>query len=667
MLSNHNLPSISKEQYEIVQYLQKTSSSHVHVQAVAGCGKTTTNLYVAALNPNDHILLLTYNSSLKIDTNKKIKSLNIKNIEVHTYHSFGYSYYKNCINDIALFEIVDSGLVPKKKYKFTIVIFDEMQDITILYLQFAKKILEDNLCKNPRLCLLGDIHQTIYQYNGSDERFFKYFPHTFDCRAKYDWKHCILNTTFRCTDQIAKFLNEVMLNDEKRIVTNKKGEPIRYIQCDIFSMRVFDEINYYLGLGYKYDDIFILAPSVKSKSSPVIKLANMCSENNIPIYVSSSDDDKPNEKVLSNKITFLTFHQSKGLERKVIIIMGFDSSYFLFFKRQVNLSKCVTCPNELYVAVTRVLERLTCIHDIHFDYLPFLNVGKLLDSNFVSVERKDLKIKNFEFIEKDASNGLNQSISVSNVLKHVSFQKIIYTYKKCKVKEICPIGEIIEIPTTCLQKNEFYENVSDISALAIISFFQLRKIGKILVRPFLNRPVSIGEMCQICTEVICSSTKFYYKLYQIENYNWITEEQLEMCMYRLNTLNISCNAIFEKEIASSCNRIHGRIDCWDTIVDTCVIHRIYEFKCVSTIDFIHILQLALYAYIILKNANQENKYEKYEFYLFNVLDGNLIRIENTLNELEEILMCLLMDRNHFVSTYFTDSHIHEILKTTFTK
>lgn len=659
-----NLPPISDEQFEIVQYLQKKSSHNVHVQAVAGCGKTTTNLYIANHNPHEKILLLTYNSSLRIDTNKKIKKFNIHNMEVHTYHSFAYTYYKNCINDIALYEIIDSNIVPKKKFNYSIIIFDEMQDITVLYLQFAQKLLKDNKCKEvPRLCLLGDTYQTIYQYNGSDERFFKFFPYVFT--QMYQWKHCILNKTFRCTDQIAKFLNEIMLNNEKRIITSKKGEKIRYIQCDIYSMRVFEEINYYLSLGYKYEDIFILAPSVKSKNSPVIKLANLCAENDIPIYVSSSDDDKPNEKVLSNKITFLTFHQSKGLERKVCIIMGFDMSYLLFFKKENNPN---VCPNELYVAVTRVLERLTCIHDIHFDYLPFLCIEKIKSSGIVDFEEKELVVRKIDNYDK--YDEFKKSVSVSRAIKHISFQKIISAYKKCRIFEVLPINyeNLIDIPTTYVQKNYYYENVSDITSMAIISFFQLRKTGKILIRPNCNtNNISIEQMCKICTEVICTNTKFLYKIYQIEKFDWITQEQLEMCMYRLNSLGISENAVFEKEIQSKCNRIHGRVDCWDTeydLVSNQIIHRIYEFKCISTIDFLHILQLALYAYIVHSNADG-NTNEKYEFYLFNVFDGNLLILQNNFMESKEILEILLKDRNNFVSACYSDYHIQEILQNTF--
>ena len=63
-------------------------------------------------------------------------------------------------------------------------------------------------------------------------------------------------------------------------ITNNKP---RYIICDCFgdtSSRTFEEVNYFLSLGYKPSDIFILAPSIKSVQSPVRKLENKINNQN---------------------------------------------------------------------------------------------------------------------------------------------------------------------------------------------------------------------------------------------------------------------------------------------------------------------------------------------------------------------------------------------------
>ena len=82
-----NLPKKSIEQNNIIQQL--SLNNNVLVDSVAGSGKTTCNLHIAQHFPNMNILLLTYNSKLKVETREKAQKLEIFNIEVHSYHSFG--------------------------------------------------------------------------------------------------------------------------------------------------------------------------------------------------------------------------------------------------------------------------------------------------------------------------------------------------------------------------------------------------------------------------------------------------------------------------------------------------------------------------------------------------------------------------------------------------
>ena len=45
-------------------------SHHMQIIGVAGCGKTTTNLFICQKNSDKNILLLTYNSILKNEYNE---------------------------------------------------------------------------------------------------------------------------------------------------------------------------------------------------------------------------------------------------------------------------------------------------------------------------------------------------------------------------------------------------------------------------------------------------------------------------------------------------------------------------------------------------------------------------------------------------------------------
>ena len=75
----------------------------------------------------------------------------------------------------------------------------------------------------------------------------------------------------------------------------------------------FIEVRKYLNLGYKPEEIFILALSIKNKKLLVRNLENSIKRYmvNIPIYVSLSDEEKLNSDILKNKLVFSTFHQAK--------------------------------------------------------------------------------------------------------------------------------------------------------------------------------------------------------------------------------------------------------------------------------------------------------------------------------------------------------------------
>ncbi|AYV81336.1 MAG: putative helicase/exonuclease [Harvfovirus sp.] len=165
---------------------------------------------------------------------------------------------------------------------------------------------------------------------------------------------------------MTSFMNNCVLGEERLHAVKKSKFKVRYLICDCFGSkygltdrenRVFEEVMYYLQT-YSKEDIFVLAPSVKSENCPARQLANKLSEAGIDIYVPNSDEERLDEDILRGKLVFSTFHQAKGMERKVDIVYNFDDSYFQLFKKDKNP---LVCPNELYVAATRGSERLTVL------------------------------------------------------------------------------------------------------------------------------------------------------------------------------------------------------------------------------------------------------------------------------------------------------------------
>ena len=374
------LPEISIEQNNIIKEL--LLNNNVVVDSVAGSGKTTCNLHIAKYFHNINILLLTYNSKLKLETREKAKKLGLHNLEVHSYHSFCVKYYDNqSFNDTIINKIIKTKKKPLKQFNFDLIVPDEAQDITSLYYELICKIYKDNNNTNTKMCIFGDKKQSIFDFNKADQRFIEYASKLFNFNS-YNWVKCNLSVSFRITFEMSLFINKCLLKED-RIISNKitNNKP-RYIICDCFgeklgtSSRTFEEIKYYFNLGYKPSDIFVLAPSVKSIKSPVRQLENKIKREmpDVMVYVPTSDDEKLDEELLEGKIIFSTFHQTKGLERKVVIIFNFDNSYFEFYKKDAN--PCI-CSNELYVATTRGIDHLTLFHHYNNEYLHFIDKNNI--------------------------------------------------------------------------------------------------------------------------------------------------------------------------------------------------------------------------------------------------------------------------------------------------
>jgi hypothetical protein len=605
------LPTISKEQNDIIELLK--NNNNVIVESVAGSGKTTSNLYIAKSLPNYNILLLTYNAKLKIETREKIEALNIKNLETHSYHSFCVKYYNPVsYTDTEIKKIIINKTEPKIKLNYDLVILDESQDITPLYYDLICKILKDNN-KSAQLCLLGDRYQNVYDFNDADSRFMIYADKLFNFN-KLNWARCKLSQSYRITSNMAKFINNCLMNTEHIKSDKVSNHKPNYIICNTFDKKPFEELKRYLGMGYKPDDIFILAPSVKNDKSPVRTLENLIKKYlDIPVYVPTSDDEKLDADVIKNKLIFSTFHQAKGLERKVVITFSFDDSYFKFFKKDKNP---LFCPNEIYVAATRALEHLTVYHHNQAEHFKFANINKL--KTFCNYIEKDK-------IRKSNTNGGVQIIQVADLLKHLPAEIIDNCINYININKVKEATTNINVETKVKDKDG-YENVSEITGVAIPSYFEYINTKKMTIYEDLKYKqanenkeipnfdkieldkITENELLYLANYYCAYRSGFLYKTYQITNYDWITKEQLLESIKNLNTLNITNNAIYEQSIEIENKTIDkclvGYIDCIDE-------NNIYEFKCVQKIEKTHILQLAIYMFMI-ETRNRNVILQKYK-------------------------------------------------------
>ena len=665
------LSTISIEQSDIVDKISK--GNNVKVDAVAGSGKTTTCLYIAKNNPERSILLLTYNAKLKMETRDRAKILGLDNIEIHSYHAFTVKYLNpKGFKDSGILKFLQlKKKEPKLKFNYNIVIIDEAQDMNPTYYELAIYIL--SRLDNPQIVIMGDRKQSIYQFNKADSRFLSMSEVIF--KSSILWETAFLSTSYRITINMANFINRCC-NGALPIKAVKSGPLPRYIIFNGFNNRSYYEIKYYLDKGYKYEDIFILAASVKSERSPVRILANKLTEEKIPIYVPTSDEEHLDEDILKGKIVFSSFHQVKGLERPVVIIFGFDNSYFQYFAKDIPEYEYTQIPNTLYVAITRAKECLSLLHDESNDYLPFLNRDRLQIYSEMSISQ--------QFMSKKTNNNKNDSISKK--LKEIGVTELI-KYVPVDIMEECvsmlqisvnqlPVDSKIrklDIPLKTHQ-DELYEGVCEITGSAIPNYFELISTGKMTaVLHIMNETMfkirneilgkttclidndndlldsrwlsqfekiksgdidGISRLLRLTTEWVCLKSGYNFKKEQIKEYNWLKPEILMNATERLSKLFTNpIDLQFEKQLVLPYEEfaLIGFLDIYDPKKKD-----IWELKLVSNIDSEHYLQVALYRWL----ANH-NGYIIENSYLFNIMNNMIYVVQAKMEDLETIVKKLI--------------------------
>lgn len=700
----------SEEQQKIVDSI---SESNIVVDAVAGSGKTTTNLHIAKKYPDKNILLLTYNKDLKLDSRKKVSELNISNIEVHSFHSFCVKTYDSkAFDDNGIIKITDKDVEPKKLFSYDIILIDEIQDINSLYYELICKIAKDNDC-DFKLAILGDIFQCINHWNHSDHRYIQKAEELF-CFNEYDWKQCNLSTSYRLTNEISNFINNCLL-DEERIHTLKSDKIVNYLICDTFKKNILlNHVLDYLEQGYLYEDIFILAPSIKSsqKMKPVQILANALSDQDIPIYVPNSDDKELDKEELIGKIAFSTFHQAKGRERKITIVFNFDESYFTFFGKDKNP---FICPNEIYVSVSRSIEQLSVIHHFENNFLPFLNKDNL--ENYANI----IYLKPLSIGSKREKKNLDTS--VTDLTRHLPSKVLKHCLSYFTITKVQESSTRINIPVK-IKQGKLVESVSEISGIAIPSYFELMNTGtmSILRQPNLlieSKPndylfldddndsnqnlddssriinncledinnISPTQLLYIANKWNAYKTGYQFKLNQINDYNWLSTDNLKLCIERLKC-KISKQAEYEVKYSIQENKelLNRRLNAYFDCIES---DKLWEFKCVKSLKNEHFLQLAIYMYIhkehkkkkqdqkqrfldfgndfdILNffmnsesNTNtNENSSNDYHYYIFNIITDEILELDGNLESLKEMIEYLIHYK-YYSSSVISDKEFLE--------
>jgi len=704
-----NVPS--EEQMNIINHI-KSGEYNGEVDAVAGSGKTTTILSLATHIPDKSIIQITYNSELKREVSEKKDAYKLTNIAIFTYHSFAYKYYtEEAMTDIGISKIVRTGMPPKMPLpQIDILVGDEIQDMNFLYYQFVQKVLTDSGNKlHIRILILGDKYQGLYEFKGADTRFLTLGHQIWSSSSPYPFKQMNLTTSYRVTRQIADFVNKVMLGPEfdagdasvltERIHAIKDGPKVSYIRrssCFQVYRSIGARIVNMILSGYaKPSDIFVLAASVKQKYFKLIE--NMLVEHNIPCYVPMNDVNTIHSDVIKNKVIFSSFHQSKGRERKVVIIYGFDRTYFDYYNRGADMT---VCPSTLYVAATRATEKLIVVEAA--DPLPFLKYTHFLlrDSSFVEFEGEPLNfVDGFTCVNENEETTIRcHKTSPTELIRFLNENVVItiadlmedylFTSSLC----LHDGGEDMESATTIVSNENFItssyfgndvcEEVSDLNGLVIPSLYQERNTGSNSItkyvlaqidkdRPFYKeklRDVDFSEPLTLSNHLLVTNIykamneNLYFKLAQIVSYDWLLQENVDAMFANMDAhicqpgdltyevaiiqdkyKTVDLTAEKYRRIDEFIERNMGKefgILRMNAIMDAVSLDTMWEFKCVEALTTEHRIQLLIYAWII-KMTCGEDEYTSKTFKLLNIRTGETQTLDHSSPLVDEIMVMML--------------------------
>ena len=595
----YKLDKMSDEQTIVFNIIK--NGNNAIVDACAGSGKSTTILSIATLLNKEQFIQLTYNSMLCSEIKVKIDDLQLDHLKVFTYHSLAVKYYSSdAYTDSALRRILRNKTPPRTFIpKFSILVIDEAQDMTFLYFKFIVKFCRD-MGEPIQILVLGDFMQGLYEFKGADTRFLTHAKEIWD---KFEllktpiFHPCTLKMSYRITNQMADFVNNVMLG-EKRLYACRDGPPVVYLRRSHHNAEIYvvHKILHLIKNGLaKPSDFFILGGSVKGENSAIRKMENTLVEHNIPCHVPMFETDKIDERVIDGKIVFSTFHSVKGRQRKYVFVMGFDKNYFNYFARNLCHKKC---PNTLYVACTRATHGLFLIeNDSYVDDrpLPFLKMNHFEMKNKPYIEfhgipqnifyKKDGEQNNHNTMVVNGKKMPVHNITPTDLIKFVSesvLEDITPLLDTIFIKISLENENCIDIPNVIELKNGFYEDVSDLNGIAIPMMYyeriyELEKNkemddkssqsgGNVLKNIIENNMMevqnkkhgflrkAIEELPEHCNTIsdylyisnvyVASKEKLYFKLKQIERdeYEWLTENMIDSCISRMN--DILCPEIF---------------------------------------------------------------------------------------------------------------------------
>jgi hypothetical protein len=630
--------TIKLDKYQLVFAKAISDGNNAKCNAVYGAGKTTMSLLTAQLNPGKKFLLLLYNTRLKIETQARIELLKLKNIKALSIHACATKYYKLCHNDFQMQEILEENNPSFIKPNFNVLICDEAQDFNKMYKRFTKKILRDLCHSEVQMGIIGDKRQLLYDYNNATPKYLLNPEKYFSLKNK-TWIDCPLKISYRLTFQNAQFLNKCVLKEDVlETPIGKVGpKPMYYQLKSNFDLLSICRLIIHLLETNEPNDIYILSYSIKSPNGPARKLENLLVKNKIKCYVPIGDDAVLDNDLMKGKISFMTFHQSKGTENKIIIILGFDESLMKYYKQDTT-----KCSNALAVALSRSKGQLIMCASISDDKLKFLDLDPQL-VDIVGIKEGNYIRRNNNFDEDNLEKEKKtKEIYISSMTNHKPFdilKKALDLVNYEILQEPIRKHEI-DIKIHFI-KDDNWEEISEMYGVLIPSIFEYSMYKKCsleelagpindnLKNNLKNHLKNNKTLMKYVLKYVSLRDKFKFKKVQVTNFDWVDDEAIESAVDTLKCYLTGNNLSFEHSLSIDIDRVKimGRCDIVDPGNKI-----IWEIKCTKELKKEHILQLAGYLAIAPKEYQIGN--------LLNAFTGEIIQVKRPISDLDFLKLFL---------------------------
>lgn len=626
------------------------------VSARPGSGKTATAEAIVAAHPDKRVAVLTYSKRLQLETYRRL--CNYSNCEVFTFHGMASSLFKVLVhNDAILSELREetfrrNELPQWSSAPFDIIVLDEFQDCTPHIFWLASTFILANTPREggrpPRLVVLGDERQSIYQFRGADHRYLTLAPELLAPISPYPFANVALGESFRLSNETIRFVNDAFLGGESYMTSSKSGPKPIVLRCNLRSDYALAKRLSTMIKHHGAKNSVILAPYVR-QSGPLQKLINILSEkHHIPIAVPMDDDAPLDDRVVNGKMCLSTIHQFKGSERDLVIVFGIDSSFFEYVGRNLPDDRC---PNEVFVALTRAKKQLVLIHDESKKPMPFVSVEALYrTAEVVNMVRARGKIAPPDAPGRPAIVGLSlpSTSGVRDMTRHVRNDDLDGIIKR----DLCiqqlapplPKEEHIDIPDFVPSDLErgFHEAVSDINGLVVVAAFEYDVTRNMSTLGLDQSSVDtlssvwseqqISWLCRHACGYEASLSGYKPRAIQMKDheFDWIKPGDLALARDRLQgelrdvigSLKFEVKVDQDFSVGGQKTKLKGRADIVNYSnshhdKETRSVESVWEIKFVSQLSHEHIIQACIYSYMLGPQSGGSMP----RIILYNVRDG----------------------------------------------